>query len=444
MNDSSTILSILTPLGLRPFLDAELSAIHRKLSNAISIGTQRASEPTTLDGGVLGVRTSTHQISPKDFDKIPVGSSVISCAYAGTNWITTLVSKTKEGELKTDTEKLTEIQESERSCTYNELCKRMADEIIQLAEETDISNTTILAISFGFPHSNVSTSYGIDAQITSRGLTKHWEIIDLESYESFEPLGKTILSLLKNHDKTKHLSYIYILNDTNAVSHFRTSSTENQLPVGFVFGTGVNASLGEYNLEIGKVLLPEDIANSDKIHSETENLRLLPSNDDRDVIENWIGGDFLKDKVAGALSLLEKKQQIPQGLGMWFAETKNHSLVSDYAQGGICTVANHIQVSEREASVLCEIITNISSITLIRASQLIATIIASVIQHHTKTPSQFSIPIEGSVFWKGYKVKEITQDTLGMLLPNTTVNPIEASGILGIATYALAKHSPKS
>lgn len=215
----------------------------------------------------------------------------------------------------------------------------------------------------------------------------------------------------------------YILNDANAVSHVTFLNTRKKFAGGFIFGTGHNASLGKYNLEICTTpLLPIDRA---LIYAMEKGW--VPTKENR--LEYWTGGNFVRARVAAAAALFsEEGKCIAQKIMASDAEV----LVSSLAKG-----EDVFRVSPRLHTILQEA----SCTALAQAGQVEGLVIASVLQAGNYQGEEMSIPIEGSMFWKAEGIKEKAQEVISHLLPRNNITYVCASSMEGIAQLAMVKQT---
>lgn len=358
------------------------------------------------------IDTGIKPITLDQWIQVPVGKKVIAGAYAGTNWLTALIEKGIDGKpIYTELAK-TVITPDKHNITIDDFVELMAQNVLFATKNLDLSDIDTVAIALGFSQRNQKTPYGIEAQFNVKYPGKTWNILDFDESKTSENqpfLGKILLEKLGNFG-LKNFKYIFFENDTNAVSNYiEDLNTNNSLGVGFVFGTGDNAAIGSLNLELGRF----DLIEADEIYNALVKEKIFT--DSFKKFEHWLGGHYIKKRLAMDMKL--------QG------ETEIFDLIMANHDG---TIMSDIASGLYDNQILGKAKTSAQRI-LTETGQLIGVILAAVATAGSYNPNTFAIlPVEGAVFWKAYRVKEIAQATLNSLIPNNKLQIIKASGIIGI------------
>lgn len=366
---------------------------------------------------IEAVNTGIKPITLDEWKKVPIGTKVITGAYAGTNWITALVEKGENGlPLYTELNTIM-IPSCERQVTFDGFVEIMTKAIILASHKIDCKNINTIAISLGFVQRNEKTSIGVDAQFIINNLGKNWEIADFNKNIPNEKqpfLGKLLIHKLRQKG-FQNYKYVFFQNDTNSVANYINNlSTPNSLGVGFVFGTGDNASLDTIDLEIGRL----DIIPADEIFDNLVKEKIIIDSWKR--FEHWMGGHYIKRRLAMDMKLRGEDE-------IFNIIMNNHdgTILSDIAMGKY----KDQLLNKAQAPALR---------ILKETGQYIGTLIAAVIiAAGYKSPDLVVLPVEGGVYWKAYQVKEIAQDTINLLIPNNKIKIISASGIIGVAQAAM-------
>jgi hexokinase len=436
-------------IGLSEFSQEELDILRNQLKEAIQIGITRDGPPIQEDKGLLAIRTGVEPVTSEDWDRVPNGTSVIACAYAGSNWLTSIVRKSEDGSPETVAKVLSEIPEDKREMKFQDLIALMCDQIKSLREY--ITSEEIVAVALGFAHLNKITDYGVDAQFIRQDPAKFWFIVDYDKNVSPDKqpyIGESIVTYLKSLGLEQINSY-YILNDTNSVASNvlarRSGEGYEFLPVGFVFGTGDNASLKDTNLEAGKAKILEPDAITLKMADEN----LLPvtrENLKKDcIVEFWMGGDFIRYRLACALLLLGEQELIKNSndISEAIIRSKDSAILSEIASEKLesheLSEILKVEVAEEDLSIIAEC----AQLVIKKASQLMAVMISGVVEAAGYKGEKADIPIEGSVYWDGYKVNEEVEKSLNILLPGNKLEPTKAVGYVGIAQLAMVMANKK-
>lgn len=432
--------------GLRAYTSEELAQYNATLRNAISIGVARTTTPTMSDGGLLAFPTGITPITAADTALIPAGTPSITCACGGTNWIFTVARKQADGSVTKEEPFIKPIPDNQRQHTYASLTALFADEIMNVVHEYDLMQVPHLpiAISFGFPQTNIRLPNGdIDARLSSRILPKFWQVTDLD--ESVPPeLQPSLAGMLRaalTQRGLQSIGNIVFVNDTVAVAlDVRHQSAERpDLPVGFVFGTGMNAAVdakdaaggndnGIVNLEVGRA----EILPADRVLQEMQRRSLVPTI--KSELEYWVGGGFLIGRVVGGVASISDVFTDPEQLIRAMLASSNQALVSDMAVGASARQLE-LRVGPGEYVLLQEIARRV----LTAAGQLIGVIIASVCAEAGYASGAVYVPYEGSLLAKGIGVQKAALQTVRALLPGSDVLPYKADGVIGAAKLAMVK-----
>lgn len=433
------VVSTLAEIGIKEYSPPQLEELFGNLQETIHIGIHREGPPTMSDGGLLAIPSGVDPISPDEWKQVPSGRKVISCAIGGSNWVSSVVEKTEDQSIKESAVHKVHIPVEQRDLTYSDFIHLISQPIFASAQSEGDSINTV-AISFGFGHSNVNTEQGIDASLQRDYAAKSWNIRpDQRSKDDRSLVGHSLLQVL--HRKNLPVDHIFILNDTNAVCNdiaIKNSDQSNDVHtgVGFVFGTGVNAALGQYNLEIGaaRIIQPDEVllgmVDHNLISSSKETIQ------SQNYLEQWIGGDTIQNRIAVAL-MLNDEHEIARRLFL----KPDPELMNGLAARSM-TMADVIARLNMDISPhTFDVMKTVADKTLTQTGQLIGTTIAAVLAATGKHNSLFRIPVEGSVFWKGYSVKETALQTASALLNNTQIVAKQASSMHGMAQLAMARTS---
>jgi len=438
MLNQEAICSHLDRVGLKPYqvdvLKDKACYLRKKILSAQF--HRRKGDHNPKAGDILAIPTPFAPITIENWESVPEGTSILSCAFAGTNWTTTKVKKTSAIEPDVSTElTIKHIDKEKRSLTFDQMTDLMVDEIVKAneADPTALADKAV-AISLGFPFENdVLKNKNVDARFLAGKLTKFWEISDFATNGN-NLIGQVIINKLKTREI--NVKHILIQNDTNSVGH-NVISKRRRLPSGFVFGTGDNANLHQYNLEVGGSIIDEP----DAIHQELIRRKFVPG--EKNIIEYIMGGDFIKARVLAGLGLLNidllslEKSVIENFISQaWKKDSgvlislitgKNSSLEDFNAQ-------LETNINEQTYAVFIECATR----ALQQAGQMIGIVIAAVAMASKMDLKREEIDayIEGAVFWKGFGVKKTAKKTIDEIVENQ-IEFVEASGLIGVAQLGL-------
>ncbi|OGY85813.1 MAG: hypothetical protein A2233_04445 [Candidatus Kerfeldbacteria bacterium RIFOXYA2_FULL_38_24] len=434
-------ISKLDYIGIRAFTARELHQLMDDLSKAIEIGIKREGPKNASDHGLLAFPTGIKPISQDSLTAVPDGQKVITCACGGTNWVFTVATKQKDGNVKLGEESIRPILEQERVHTLASLIDIIATEIYKVAKIYDLLEVANLpiAVSFGFPQTTMVLKNGdIDARLNRKNLVKFWQITDID--ETLAPEDQPSITealraaLIKKG--LKSVGAVVIVNDTVAVAfdvqHVAVQNKGGDLPVGFVFGTGTNATMysgddkGFVNLEAGHAhIMPDNL-----VYQTMEKLQLIPECGRE--VEFWLGGGFLPARLAAMVHIFSDFFTDAQQVSSVLTAGINQALISDIAQN-ISPKDIHLRVGPYEYRVLVEAAQRV----LVQAGQLCAVMIASVASATGYQKGKAFVPYEGSLLGKGYQVAETTEKTLKILLPESDITPYHAFGLSGVAKLAM-------
>jgi hypothetical protein len=366
---------------------------------------------------ILAIDTGIKPITWSQWKQAPIGKKVISCAYAGTNWITALIEKSTGDKPLYNELNSTLIKSNKHQISIDNFVELMADNIITATRNIDLTDIDTVAIALGFSQNNKITTYGLEAQFNVKYPGKTWNILGFN--ENITPenqpyLGKILLEKLHKNN-LGNFKYIFFQNDTNAVANFINESTiDNTIGAGFIFGTGDNASIGRFNLELGRL----DLIEADEIYNGLINEKIITVNTRK--LEQWMGGDYIIKRLAMEM-LLKGENEIFNTI----MANQDDTILSVIASG---KYKNPI-LSKAQSS---------AQRILTEVGQLIGVVMVAVATaggYDSQIPAV--LLVEGSVFWKGFGVKETAKDIMNLLIPHNHLNIIEASGIIGIGQAAI-------
>ncbi len=437
-------LAICDRMDIRKFNSVELGVTFAQLKNEILIGLRRKGQKVRDDGGVEAIDTTIKPVSWEQFKKVKDGH-VLYGAYAGTNWITGLAFKLNSSVIEQKLVTKSFFDRKERSFSSRESFAKMVGNQIKEAIDTLNVDTKVsaIAISYGFPQIPKITKYGRDAIITAEHLTKSWYIKNGKGM----CLGEYILKYLRSIN-LGFINTVYFANDTTAValdvSAKRSSSKDElliSLPVGFVMGTGDNGSAifkgfkndNLVNLEIGSA----SSVDSDTILDEMIKENLVPTK--VPIIEYFMGGDYLLARLAVSMKFIQEnkitRNNYYQALLKYAKESKITSkLASRDISAEELSELLHLSVKADDLFILNEVAKRI----LAKGAQVAGVMVASVCDLAGWGKGIYgAVPVEGTVFWQGYRFQERVKKTLKTLLPYNKLTFVPGSGTRGIATEAM-------
>ncbi|MBD3362270.1 hypothetical protein GF362_00965 [Candidatus Dojkabacteria bacterium] len=434
----------LDKIGLRPFSEYELrDIIFPKYLHAINVGINRHGDPTNEDGGLLAIPTDVELITKEQFQNVPVGKKVITCSYGGTNWVTSLVRKTDDIKTEIYKENMIYIPRKQRNIRFQDFILKMAEQIYNILQEEDKDEFQFVGISLGFPHRNVRTEYGIDAYFLRQKLPKSWIVRDFHKLPFPSLIGKLFLEKLLTTYSLPNIKYVYFLNDANSVAQQLPGKDEfGEYPVGFVFGTGSNAALKQWNLEAGKFIMPQELDLDRRIDEKMIELGLVHTQ--KKFIEHFHGGDYIRYRIASALSILSEDKIISNRIAEWMIQQEDASIVSRLASGDMSYddfLDFNLVEEETEARRIYVILKECSTRALIQAGQTIGVMIASVLKSAEYNTGDIAVPVEGAVYWKGYGIQEQSQKVINLLIPENNISMIKASSVVGLAQFLMVQES---
>ncbi len=423
-------------MRFRWFSHQEIRDIANRLSTAIQIGIDRQGIPTRADGGVLAIPSHVTAISQSQIAQLPEDAVAITAACGGTNWIFTLARKQADGTVILEEASSDEMPEGERTHTFDSLMDLIAGNVARVAKQYGVEAHPHLAIgiSFGFPQTNLKQENGdIDCRITMSHLPKKWIVTDCddsvpaEQQPSLSDLLRTKLTALGITSP----GAITIINDTVAVS--LDVQHVDDLPVGFVFGTGTNAALfvdstkGILNLESGHMPMEPDA-----VWEEMKRRGYIT--EERPVMEHWMGGGNLPYRIAAALYLVEDMVPNAARFAEMFINTENQALISHLASSDFSDL-QFAGVTPEEEDVLRSVCRRV----LTQAGQVIGIMSAVVAEHAGYKQGSAHFPFEGSLMKKGYNVQRTALDTAELLIPGHQLQPYVATGMIGVAKLAMVQ-----
>jgi hexokinase len=434
-------------VGLEALAPATLRETASRLRQEIQLGLNRTAPPTEEDGGLFAIRNPVRLPPPNAIAKIPVGTAVIAGAFAGTNW------EMRRIEFQGINQPMTEAVLLRRRIGQNErrfsdpqaFINFMADVVSDARRQAGGEVSPTLAVALGFGQKNVWRECGLDAQFLRDDPAKFWFIPEGRDV----PLGGRLLSALKERG-IEAFEQVIFANDTVAAALDRTAAPgDNQqfplFPGGFVFGTGSNGCL-EYqdrivNLETGR----SQALGHDPITTRMMGLHLVPDLQ-RPLLEYHTGGDYLKARFAAALDLAHKRCLLKENFcPAVIASRVDSRMVSDLAGGQIDR--NHFYNLTGAAlnAAQFQIIQAGARGVMTRAAQVAGIMIGAVLQEGGW--SQGAVPVEGTVFWHGQctpgiAFPDVIGQTLRQLTPDSQLSFVRASGLRGVATYAMTRPAP--
>ncbi|MCW1929838.1 MAG: hypothetical protein KIH62_000815 [Candidatus Kerfeldbacteria bacterium] len=422
--------------GIRSMTSEELRERFEHFRETIRIGAQRTTAPTSTDGGLLAFPTHVPPMNGEGVRALPLGTAAIAAACGGTNWIFQKATVTALGEVALSEGFIRPIPPEQRTHTFASLVNLIASEVVNVAKEYGLMEVEKLpiAISLGFPQTNIRLDNGdIDARINKPILPKFWKITDCNG--ELAPEQQPSLAAMLRAELTRlgvrSVGRIVFVNDTVAVA-LDAQHPGKDLAVGFVFGTGTNAAMdsrtekGLLNLEAGAAkIMPIDSALQYMIDKE-----LVPYSSSN--IEYWMGGGYLPARVAAAVEMVRESFTDPEQVKTVLLQSFNQALLSEIAEG-FSPRKNEFHVGPSEYTLLKEIARRV----LVEAGQCIGLMIASVVAELGVETGEWMIPYEGSLMAKAYSVQDAAQKVIRELLPNATLTPYKASGMVGIAKFAM-------
>lgn len=431
----------LAKLGIAPFSPAEMVDLVSKLKNELEIGLNRKGEAKTITQGLLAIPNPIKVPSQDSIRSIPQGTRVLTAALAGTNWKLSLAEFTGTGSPLKLTELATQpIPENQRQFPSPEAFAGFITEfILKGAGSLNQSEILpILAIALAFPQKTLRSKHGLDAQLPCSRLSKFWRIRRGKGML----IGQQMLALMHQQGQS-FFQQVVITNDTVAVALDQTAAFGQKfnqpiLPVGFVFGTGSNASL-EWrdrliNLEIGMAQL----LGYDPVLRQMERLNQTATT--VPWLEHYTGGAYLIKRLACGLMLIEEKGLLQTKIGAKLLATDlDSSLLSQLAANQLSREAFATKVAPLTTTEF-NLVKQCSRGIMTKSAQVAAIMISAVA--NTAGWSAGVMPVEGSVFWRAQVspqssfVNQVEQ-TLNGLLSDHQLAFIPGSGLRGIATLAM-------
>jgi hexokinase len=226
---------------------------------------------------------------------------------------------------------------------------------------------------------------------------------------------------------------IVFANDTAAVVLDAESAPHiPTLPVGFVFGTGVNAAVysnterGIINLETGRgTFVPPD-----NVTEIMEQRGWVPKNSAE--LEHWIGGAYLPKRVAGYVLANADELTDAEQVARKILTSDQQTLLSDIASGeSPKNFGLHIGPSEYPTIRACV------RTVMQQAGQLIGIHVAAVSSAIGYQHGKVIVPYEGSLYAKGHGIQQHAMQTVRMLLPDADMQLQHVSGMRGVAKLSL-------
>jgi hypothetical protein len=414
----------------------EILSRYQGLTQSIDVGLRRKGAPTTRDGGVMAVRTGIPLVTPQAWEAVSPGSAAVVVTVAGTNWESHLAVKGDDGDIVLTLIRRTPYLGSQRSVSYEAFIERIAASVMDVRSHLSEGSASI-GVSFGFPHTNTATRFGIDAQLLSDTgrLPKGWELTDWNSVSSEQRyIGKALLSQLSDRGVT--VNSLSVINDTAAVALDSGAALAagraglSILPAGVVGGTGTNAAIlnngGLVNLELGHAPWPEDdVSRRMRDNGWAQGTSELEQET----------GMYLAYRLCAGLQLLGERGLISDGQQLaqeTLARAQERQVyLSDLAAG---------ETTPRNSNLLTEL----AQAVLNRAGQVYGVALASVASAVTVTglPGKSAVLVEGAVLLTGAGIKKRAQETAAGLGHLVAITP--ASGLKGIASLVMAWDNARS
>ncbi len=133
-----------------------------------------------------------------------------------------------------------------------------------------------------------------------------------------------------------------------------------------------------------------------------------------------------------------------EALADMLRDGENGTFVSDIASGNL----DYLKLREKIPSLSLEeygILLRSCRRGMRQAGQVIGVMIGSAVSAAGYEGGLAHLPVEGSVFWKGYNVQPSVKQTLDLLIPGNDLRFEPASGVRGISKLALVySHSRQS
>lgn len=425
----------LDEIGLREFSSRELINAYNTLTRQIQIGITRQGEPTTSDGGVPAIPSCVEPITREQISSVPEGKRVFAGAYGGTSWLTAIAEKREGENVNLEFINNGSIPKTQRAHRLDDFVGLMADHIAKGIGDRDVSDIKAVGLAVGFAYRSMITERGFDGQMHEQ--PSNWRIIDLDTSLSPEEqpyLGEKLITAL-SYLGLPQVDKVYFQNDTNAVVHDTSSSqSEVVIPVGFVFGTGSNAALGRFNLQESNTV----VFQKDAILEKMAERGYVGS--DKPLTKIWVGGDRIRFRIAASMLLLGEKGVLhrthAEDLAEMLRDGENGTFVSDIASGNL----DYLKLREKIPSLSLEeygILLRSCRRGMRQAGQVIGVMIGSAVTAAGYEGGSVHLPVEGSVFWKGYNVQSTVGQTLDRLIPGNDLHFYPASGVRGISKLSL-------
>lgn len=422
-------------IQFRHYSADELRIHEQDLRHSIVKSITRAPDQKMAPDEMMAIDTGSEPLTKAQWDMVPAGTQALGCNFGGQNWKVVLAEKNNQGKVGIlDMRELKNIPERDRKVEFPQLIGRMADQIVEVVKGKDISAVQAVAISLGFAHKKEATEIGEDGAFTDREISKFWEITDFAE-NLF--IGKALFEALEERGIILPHRLIYIDNDTKAVANTVIDIDEaiEKLAMGGVFGTGMNLFLRRINLEIGhKKLQPDEVAR------EMTRRKFLPFKeedvDNRFEYEHIIGGDYIKYRALAALGLAGNQKLFDKELVERVIENiikeGSGSIVSDLARGDK-TIKDRLAIDDN----IFEAASIAAQTALTQAGQLMVTMIHAVAAEAGLTGQKAYVPVEGSVYERGYQIQEVMKRTSQLLHPGNKLEIKIVNGLEGMIQYAM-------
>ncbi|MBD3362269.1 hypothetical protein GF362_00960 [Candidatus Dojkabacteria bacterium] len=438
------VKQMLDSFGLRPFTDVEIKRVlapefYEAVLNSIRSKVEGVDEDSKIDI----IKTDIPQIKSKQFEKVPVGEQIIACNLGGTIWKSSVISKTKSGVLEVQKEKKYVMPRKERRCTFRQFILRILKIVDGVWDKSMNQDITVL-LSLAFPVQNKLIDDGIDAYFLRRKLPKSWNIIDFGEYKYPSYIGNLLRKNLLDKSFSFNFKNVYIINDTSCVVSFLPSDNEHKdiekLPVGFVFSNGSNAAIRDLNLEVSKFIRPERFGLAELIHQKMMDLDLIHTK--KKFIEHLTGGDYIRYRIAAAISLLSDNEVMSKSIVEWIIDQPDEHFFSYFTDDKI-GFKKFIKLDLNnfldgfEVHYIYKVIKECSYRATIQAGQSIGATIACVTKAAGYKNGTKLIPIDGKVFWESEKIMEKAREVTDMLIEDNHMFFVKAPTLIGGSQLAM-------
>lgn len=403
----------LRTFGLGEFDADELREIYERLVAKMRIGVERTGEATEADGGVYAFDSQVKPLGADWMDQVAEGEQVAVGNFGGTNW------QAGRGKLENKKVELSicherEFDRGEREFeSVEEFCGVMV-ELLRLGCGEGGQVPSKVAISFGFQHVPMWTELGLDCVVPTDEPAKFWKIHGM----SGRKLGEVIVG--EAAKAGWEIEKIFLVNDTVA-----TALAYPGARIGWVAGTGTNGTLAHtdhkqghlVNLEVGRA----QVLDHKPWWEEMRKRELVPETEM--IAEHVSGGEYFTKQLAVAADrILGLDTSVIEAILERDGRIMNQMIRGEKVEG--------LEVSNDELAGLVKVSKRIYG----RSGQMIGAMMAAAI-----TVSEIEEPavaVEGSVIWKGYRVREIVEKVVRELV-GKKVKLEQVLGGQGVAALAM-------